>query len=71
MSESFFPRKFWLPNGITWKHFRDYEQEGHQIAHAADLKYVPLFAIGLIAVRFLFEKSIGEPIAAWLGVKVS
>jgi hypothetical protein len=71
MSESLFPSDFWLTKGITWKNFTDYEAEGHQIPHASDLKYVPIFAFGLIVVRFVYERNIGEPIAAWLGVKVS
>ena len=62
--------EWWLPPGVTWKDMENFENDGHQIAHASDLYWIPVYAIALIPIRILFEKIIGHPTAALLGVKV-
>ena len=62
--------EFWLPPGVTWDNLDDFEMAGHQIAKGSDLTTVPLYAILLITIRIIFERLIGVPLAARIGVKV-
>lgn len=65
----FWTVEFWLPPGVTWDDLEKFENDGHSIAHAHDLIYVPIYALLLIVVRIIFERFIGVPFAAYMGVK--
>ena len=66
----FWKTEWWLPPGVTWQDLEKFENEGHTISHAKDLIYVPVYALLLIVIRILFERLIGVPLAAHMGVKV-
>lgn len=66
----FWSMEWWLPPGVTWADIEKFEQKGHSIAHAEDLFYIPVYAMMVIIVRMIFERYIGVPLAAYMGVKV-
>ena len=66
----FWPADWWLPAGIEWIDLENFEKTGHNISKAADLRYIPLYAIVVIGIRVLFERYFGIPLAAYMGVKV-
>lgn len=65
----FWSMEWWLPPGVTWADIEKFEQKGHSIAHAEDLFYIPVYAMMVIIVRMIFERYIGVPLAAYMGVK--
>ena len=46
---------FWLPEGYTWK---DFEMTPGGVKHPQffDLYYVPVLALVLVAIRYIFER---------------
>ena len=66
----FWKTEWWLPPGVTWVDLENYEKDGHMIAHAEDLIYIPVYAVFIICIRICFERFIGVPFAGYMGVKV-
>ena len=46
--------RFWLPEGFTWKDFEP--TPGVNKPNFNDLYYVPLLAVLLVCIRYLFER---------------
>uniref|UniRef100_F6S925 TLC domain-containing protein n=1 Tax=Ciona intestinalis TaxID=7719 RepID=F6S925_CIOIN len=53
VSKWFWSDWFWLPAGITFGELKD--QPGIQIARASDLYLMPILAIGILCLRYMFD----------------
>ncbi|CAF4613590.1 unnamed protein product [Rotaria sp. Silwood2] len=68
MNLSIWTDEFWLPQNITWKDFKQLEQNGIRLPNIQDLFYVYPLAGLLYLTRFLFESYIAQPLGRLLGI---
>ncbi|CAF2699343.1 unnamed protein product [Rotaria sp. Silwood2] len=69
MNLSIWTDEFWLPQNITWKDFKQLEQNGIRLPNIQDLFYVYPLAGLLYLTRFLFESYIAQPLGRLLGIR--
>ncbi|XP_041917024.1 ceramide synthase 2 isoform X2 [Alosa sapidissima] len=67
ISEWFWWDRLWLPYNLTWSDLED--KEGRVYARVSHLYITVPLAVAFLVVRYLFERVIATPWAAWLGVK--
>ncbi|KAI5223562.1 Ceramide Synthase 4 [Manis pentadactyla] len=67
VSEWFWQDRFWLPPNSSWADLED--RHGLVYAHPRDMLAALPLALALVAVRFTFERFVGQPLSRWLGVR--
>ncbi|XP_069509564.1 ceramide synthase 5 isoform X1 [Ambystoma mexicanum] len=68
ISAWFWNERFWLPQNVTWADLAEVEG-GPQYPRAGHVLSVLPLALGLFAVRLLFERFIAKPCAIHLGIQ--
>ncbi|XP_057292775.1 ceramide synthase 5-like isoform X2 [Hydractinia symbiolongicarpus] len=66
ISEWIWTDSFWLPQGYTWKDLEP--TPGVNKPDFYDLYYVPIFAILILCIRYVFERFIATPFCLSLGI---
>ncbi|XP_055043268.1 ceramide synthase 2 [Misgurnus anguillicaudatus] len=66
ITEWFWWDRFWLPGNLTWEALED--KDGLVYAKASHLYVTVPCALIFLVVRYLFERLIATPVAAYLGV---
>ncbi|XP_053564329.1 ceramide synthase 5 isoform X1 [Bombina bombina] len=68
LSAWFWNERFWLPQNVTWADLADTES-GEQYPRAGHILSAFPIALGIFAVRLLFERFIAKPCALRLGIQ--
>ncbi|XP_075055216.1 ceramide synthase 5 isoform X2 [Mixophyes fleayi] len=68
LSAWFWNERFWLPQNVTWADLADAEAED-QYPRAGHILYAFPTALGIFALRLLFERFIAKPCALRLGLQ--
>ncbi|KAM9321472.1 ceramide synthase 5 isoform 1-T1 [Gastrophryne carolinensis] len=68
LSAWFWNERFWLPQNVTWADLTDPENGDHY-PRAGHLVYALPTALGIFALRLLFERFIAKPCALGLGLQ--
>ncbi|OCT93032.1 hypothetical protein XELAEV_18016098mg [Xenopus laevis] len=68
LSAWFWNERFWLPQNVTWADLADSES-GEQYPQAGHILVALPVALGIFAVRLLFERFIAKPCALRLGIQ--
>ncbi|XP_028837548.1 ceramide synthase 2-like isoform X2 [Denticeps clupeoides] len=67
LSETFWQERLWFPEGLGWEDLED--RDGRVYAKAQDLWVALPLALGFLAIRQIFERTIATPLASLLGLK--
>ncbi|KAE8627093.1 hypothetical protein XENTR_v10006873 [Xenopus tropicalis] len=70
LSAWFWNERFWLPQNVTWADLADTES-GEQYPQAGHILSALPVALGIFAVRLLFERFIAKPCALRVGIQSS
>nr|CAB3230108.1 LAG1-like3 [Phallusia mammillata] len=65
-SSWFWNDRFWLPVGVSFKDLED--RPGYHYAKPSDLYLMPVYALGILIMRSVFEHIVSNPLASMMGV---
>ncbi|XP_035273714.1 ceramide synthase 2 [Anguilla anguilla] len=65
--EWFWWDRIWLPVNLTWSDLED--KEGRVYAKVSDLYVTSLYSMVFLIMRYLFERLLATPLAAYCGIK--
>jgi len=65
----FWSESFWLPDGYTWKDLEPTPEVNKPTF--TDLYYVPVIAVIILCIRYIFERFVATPFSLYLGIERS
>jgi len=66
-NERVWNERFWLPDGYTWEDFKT-KDDGYTKPQFTELWNIPIIAVLLLCIRFIFERYIATPYCIYLGI---